>query len=204
MLAEYGVGRASLREALRILEFHGLISIRSGAGGGPVVGGVHTEDFGRMATLYFQAGSMTFRELIEARLILEPVMARLAAERRDPELLDQLLEAGAHRKSPPGDDDVYLYSSRDFHRLVAQMAGNSILYLFGYSLHTIFQDRVRGMLFPVSRRGEVFAAHAAIAQAIADGEPARAEELMREHMARYARYAKRRYPALWDEVVDWR
>jgi GntR family transcriptional regulator, transcriptional repressor for pyruvate dehydrogenase complex len=169
-----------------------------------VVGGVNTEDFGRMATLYFQAGSMTFRELIEARLILEPVMARMAAQRRDPELLKQLLEAGAHRKAAPGDDDVYLYSSRDFHRIVAEMAGNSILYLFGYSLHTIFQDRVRGLLFPVSRRGEVFSAHAAIAQAIADGDADRAEKLMREHMEQYARYAKRRHPALWDEVVDWR
>lgn len=204
MVADYGVGRASLREALRILEFHGLISIRSGPGGGPVVGGVNTEDFGRMSTLYFQAGRMTFRELMEARLILEPVLARMAAERRDPELLDQLLEAGAHRGSSPRDDGVYLESSRDFHRLLAQMAGNSILYLFSHSLQDILHDRVRSMLFPVSRRREVFDAHAAIAQAVADGDPGRAEEFMREHMTQYAKYVKRRYPALWNEVVDWR
>jgi len=205
MLAEYGVGRASLREALRILEVHGLIWIRPGPGGGPVIAGVHTEDFGRMSTLYFQVGRMTFRELIEARLILEPVMARLAAERRDTELLPQLLAAaGIQEPSVVSDDGLYLRTSRDFHRLVAQMAGNEILYLFSHSLEDIFHDRVRSMLFPVDRRTAVVDAHAAIANAIARGQAAHAERLMRDHMIEYAEYVRRGHPALWDEVVDWR
>ena len=82
MLADYHVGRGSLREALRILEVHGIIKIKAGPGGGPVVVGTTTNDFGRMATMFFQAGGMTFREVIDARLVLEPLMARLAAERR--------------------------------------------------------------------------------------------------------------------------
>ena len=64
MIEEYGVGRAFVREALRILEVQGLISIKAGPGGGPVVAEVSTRDFGRMSTLYFQVGGMTFRELI--------------------------------------------------------------------------------------------------------------------------------------------
>ena len=36
MLAEYGVGRASLREALRMLEIYGIIRVKPGPGGGPV------------------------------------------------------------------------------------------------------------------------------------------------------------------------
>lgn len=54
MLRRYRVARASLREALRILEIHGLIRIKPGPGGGPVVAGVDSGDFGRMATLFFQ------------------------------------------------------------------------------------------------------------------------------------------------------
>jgi DNA-binding FadR family transcriptional regulator len=60
------------------------------------------------------------------------------------------------------------------------------------------------MLFPVSRRGDVVAAHQAIARAIARGQAANAERLMRDHMIEYANYVKQRHPALWDEVVDWR
>ena len=80
MLRRYQVARASLREALRILETHGLIRIKPGPGGGPVVSNVTSAAFGRMATLFFQVQGIRFGELVEARLILEQVMARLAAE----------------------------------------------------------------------------------------------------------------------------
>ncbi len=205
MLAEYGVGRASLREALRVLEVNGLITIKPGPGGGPVVAGVAPDAFGRMASLYFQVGRMTFRELIEARLVMEPVMARLAAERRDPRLLDELDRAVAGGDAAElSRDDEYLSTSAEFHEVVAGMSGNRILDLFGSALLEIFYERVSGMLFPVSRRGGVRDAHGAIAEAIRSGDADRAESLMREHMVEYANYAKRRHPELLDEIVDWR
>jgi DNA-binding FadR family transcriptional regulator len=205
MLAEYGVGRASLREALRVLEVSGLITIKPGPGGGPVVAGVQAREFGRMATLYFQLGNMTFRELMEARLVVEPVMARLAAQRRDPRLVEQLDRAVAAGESAELSSDAdYLTSSADFHEVVAGMSGNRILDLIGSALLEIFYDRVSGMLFPVSRRSGVRDVHGEIAQAIRDGDAESAEQLMREHMIEYVNYTKRRYPALLDEVVDWR
>jgi DNA-binding FadR family transcriptional regulator len=202
MLQEYGVGRGSLREALRILEVHGLISIKPGPGGGPIVGQAQPEDFGRMATLFFQAGGMTFRELVEARLIMEPVMARLAAERRDPALLARLLTAAG--VMPIDDEDEYLRVSGDFHRLVAEMSGNGIVNLFSQSLYGIFRDRVSGIVFPKPRRKEVVNAHAAIAKAIEQGQPEEAEQLMYDHMVQYVAFVKRTHPTLMDEVIDWR
>jgi len=204
MLEEYGVGRASLREALRILEVQGLISIKAGPRGGPVVARVSTRDFGRMSALYFQVGGMTYRELMEARLIMEPVLARLAAERRDdhPEEIKELLAAA--EQTDLGDDQHYLSSSADFHMLVAQLSGNSIIYLFSHSLEGIFHDRVAGgMLFPVDGRQEVVDAHKGVAAAIAKGHAQKAESLMRDHMLRYAKFVEERYPVLMDEVVDW-
>lgn len=202
MLKEYGVGRGSLREALRILEFHGLISIKPGPGGGPIVAQAHTEDFGRMATLFFHAGGMTFGELIEARLVMEPVMARLAAERRDPNLLAELQQAASGVRV--SDEDQYLRSTGDFHHLVAAMSGNRMLSLFSESLSEIFRDRVSGILFPKTRRKGVIATHAAIAKAIDEGQPDEAQQLMYEHMEQYVAYVKRGYSMLINEVVDWR
>lgn len=199
MLEEFDVGRGSLREALRILEVHGVIRIKAGPGGGPVVVGTTTSDFGRMATLFFQAGGMTFREVIDARLVLEPMMARLAAERCTPTMLDQLDAA----KTETGSDQAYLRTSEDFHRLVASMSGNRILNLISHAMEDIFHDRVVGMLFPPEKRGEVVHAHDAIANAIATGDGPLAERLMREHMADYARYVEQRHPALMDEIVAW-
>ncbi len=205
MLEQYDVGRASLREALRVLEVHGLITIKPGPGGGPVVAQVDSGDFGRMATLYFQVGGATFRELTEARLVMEPVMARLAAQRRDPERIEELravLEES--REVPMAVDENYLRTTRGFHSVVTGMSGNRVLDLFGASLKEIFTDRVSGMLFPASRRRHVVEAHEAIAKAIFRGEPARAERLMREHMEEFVEYVRKRHPGLMNEVVDWR
>jgi DNA-binding FadR family transcriptional regulator len=204
MLEEYGVGRASLREALRILEVQGLISIKAGPGGGPVVARVSTRDFGRMAALYFQFAGMTFRELMEARLIMEPVLARLAAERRAEHVGTVEELTAAAEQTDLGDDEHYLASSADFHMLVARASGNSIIFLLSHALEGILHDRVTGMLFPVDGRQEVVEAHKAVAAAIARGHAQRAETLMREHMQRYAKFVEERHPTLMDEVVSWR
>jgi DNA-binding FadR family transcriptional regulator len=199
MLADYSIGRATLREALRLLEVHGIIRIKSGPGGGPVVMGPTPHDFGRMATLFFKAGGMTFREIIEARLFLEPLIARLAAQRQNPELVAELLGL----ETETGNDEAYLKSSASFHWQVGSMSGNRILNLIAHALEEIFHDRVKGMLFPPEKRGDVVNAHDEIAQAIAAGNADRAEEAMRRHMLDYVHYVEQRYPALVDEVIEW-
>ncbi len=200
MLEEYRVGRGSLREALRILEVHGLISIKPGPRGGPTVDQVQTRNFGRMASLYFQMDGVTFRELIEARLTMEPVLARRAAERSEPELLAEL--ARFERLDRPDQD--YLHHAMSFHQLVAVMSGNRIMTLFGQSLADVVRDRVADAVYPKSRRREVLGTHGEIARAITAGDADLAERLMREHMEDYVAQAKRRHPGLMQEVVDWR
>ncbi|OLF06233.1 hypothetical protein BLA60_32880 [Actinophytocola xinjiangensis] len=200
MLEEYRVGRGSLREALRILEVHGLISIKPGPRGGPTVDQVDTRSFGRMASLFFQMDGVTIRELIEARLHMEPMLARAAAQQQDPQLVHELARFDG---SGHGDDE-YARNATDFHQLVAVMSGNRIMSLFGQSLADVLRDRLQDTLFPKSRRREILTVHSDIGTAIAQGDPDRAERLMRSHMEDYVAQVKRRHPGLMQEVVDWR
>ncbi len=126
MVERFGISRASLREALRILETQGLITIKPGPGGGTSVAPVSSSDFGRMATLFFQVMHVKLGDVVEARLVIEPVMARMAAERHDPELNDLLLaNVAAHRDADLDRD--WLAITHGFHSMVCAMSGNPLL-----------------------------------------------------------------------------
>ena len=199
MLADYGVGRASLRESLRILEIHGIVRIKAGPGGGPVLMAHRSADFARMAKVFFQVEGMTFAEVVQARLLLEPFFARMAALTRHPEFMDDLMKSSLSLK----DDERYLKSSRDFHRLIGSMSSNRLLNLFAHALADIFHERVAGVLYPEEERHRVAEEHQAIAEAINAGNADLAESLMRKHMEDYSNYVSERYPALLNEVVRW-
>src|ERR1700761_3394215 len=62
MLEEFGVGRGSPREALRLLEAYGLISIRQGQNGGPVVATLRPQDLSRTLSFYFHLTGATYAE----------------------------------------------------------------------------------------------------------------------------------------------
>jgi GntR family transcriptional repressor for pyruvate dehydrogenase complex len=204
MLDRYRVGRASLREGLRILEIQGLITIKPGPGGGPVVAEASSQDFGRMSTLHYQGVRATFRELVEARQVIEVLMASLAAKSRDPELIERLRASVDPSGDQLRDDFTYSATVADFHDTIAGASGNRILDLFGRSLKDVYLERVSGMVFPIDARERVQAEHRAVVKAIEAGDAKKAERVMRAHMEDFVRYVTELYPGLLDEVVDWR
>ena len=204
MLQQYGVARSSLREALRILEVLGLIDIRTGPSGGPVVRDVTIGDFARTATFYLQANGLTMRELVDARIELEPFLAQSAARRRDPELLLLLQEANDRSLATiDSDDTTWAAASIQFHRLVSSFSGNAVLDFLAGTLAEIYSARLTSSVVPHGKREETHDTHVAIAEAIAAGDAERTGELMRTHMLEYARNIEARYPMVMDTVIDW-
>jgi GntR family transcriptional repressor for pyruvate dehydrogenase complex len=202
MLEKYQVGRASLREALRILEVQGIIAIRPGPGGGPMVAPFDSMYFARMSTLYLHLLEATYREVLEARIIMEPVMVRLAAQRQDREALSVLEEFLS--LDEPADESAYLLQVGGFHGLLSGLSGNRVLDLEGRSLKDMYADRIEGMIFPPEARKGILHDHRQIAKAIMAGNPVRAEKLMRAHMEQYLFWSGERNPGVLDEVVQWR
>lgn len=202
MLEKYQVGRASLREALRILEVQGIIAIRPGPGGGPMVAPFDSMNFARMMTLYLHLVGATYREVLEARIIMEPVMARLAAQRKEPGTVTQLQEFLA--KSEPSDETEYLMHTGGFHTLLSGLSGNRVLDLQGRGLKDIYADRIEGMVFPPEAREGIVRDHQQVARAIIAGNAAKAEKLTRAHMEEFLFYSAARNPGVLDEVVQWR
>jgi GntR family transcriptional regulator, transcriptional repressor for pyruvate dehydrogenase complex len=79
MVEQYAVNRESRREGLRLLEVQGLITLRRGPGGGPVVDRLDPANLGRISTLYYHLAGGTYAELFEAWAIAETILAERAA-----------------------------------------------------------------------------------------------------------------------------
>ena len=204
MAESLGVARASLREGLRILEVHGLITIKPGPGGGPIVAPISSDDLGQTLTFFLHASGTTFREVMGARLILEPMMARLAAERGDPTVRAALQE-GIDRAGGVLDEDDhrYLDIATSFHEIVSGASGNSVLDLLTRSLKDIYAARVRSVVYEPGERVRILHAHKAVAEAIIGGDGDRAEDLMRDHMQEFVDRFEERFGGFMDEKIDW-
>jgi GntR family transcriptional repressor for pyruvate dehydrogenase complex len=182
MVERFKVGRGSLREALRVLEVHGLISLRSGPGGGPVIVAVHPRDVARTFSLYLHLSGATIRELTGARLFVEPMVARLAAETRDPDDMNRLREAIEYEESIPLGDARYIDAGNNFHYVLATMTGNRVIDLLATALKELYTTRVvQGGLLNDLDQEHLRIEHREMANAILRGHPGAAERLAREH-----------------------
>jgi DNA-binding FadR family transcriptional regulator len=206
-LTRFNVSRSSLREALRMLELLGVIQIRTGAGGGPVVAQVTSADFGSTTTFYYHLIGVTIREILEARRILEPALVRLAVDQTDPAVKGRL-RTYIHRL---GGDDVAAPAWRSqrersriagFHWALIE-TGNGVLDLFSHSLQEVWIARQTMDPYPSNAAAHNDRDHWIIAQAILSRDADLAESLMRTHMDHVYAYASAQSSRFLDEVIDW-
>jgi len=205
MLARFGVGRASLREALRILETHGLIRIKPGPQGGPVVTAPTAADYGQTTTLYLHRGGATFGELVEARRVIEPVMARMAAERLTDELAERLRDAvAAGWDALEQRPEVWSAASEAFHTVLAGATGNRVLDLYAGALVAIERNRLAPLFTDLDDRKRTLRVHDRIAEAVLNRDADRAEDLTRKHMQALTKVWQTNYARQMSDVVEWK
>jgi len=203
MLATYGVGRGTLRESLRYLEMQGVISIKPGPGGGPVVNSPDSRDLAQSLSLFLQLMHIPFRAIVEARLVLEPAMAAGAAERIDPARLAEIKDSVDRMEANLDNEQAFLQENERFHELVAWSSGNDLFGLLISSLYWITDGTALGVSYPGNRQRAVVNAHRAIYGAIASGKPEVARAAMERHVTEFAKYIERHYPAVWDRALRW-
>lgn len=203
MLARYGVARGTLREALRILETHSLISIKTGPGGGAIVADAGSRPLASIIALLLQLNRASFRSIIAARLLLEPLLAREAASRRDDVDLDVIRASIDRMKQAVGDANVFLSENHVFHSAVAGAAKNPVLFNMVVSLNWILDGTAIGIGYTLHVREAIVAAHRRIYAALEAGDGDMAEAAMRIHIGEFAIHAERHYPHLVDQQLRW-
>lgn len=204
MMRAYDVGRATLREALRLLEVQGLIRMKPGPGGGPVLAKLTAREFGEMSKLHLQLAGATYGQIMKARVAIEPAMARLAAEDRSAEQI-AMLQGILHDSETVDltDDSAYIDLMGRFHSAVAGLSGNHVLDLVGEGLKSTYLARLRQALTPLDARPAMRDCHCEIAQAILEGRADDAEKHMKEHMLDQLQLHTDLHPELLAEQIMW-
>lgn len=119
----FGVSRASVRDALRILELHGWLEIRQGEG--TRVASSARGFGGRLRTRLHEPAFVA--ELFELRRILEPAVAALAAQRAEGQDLEKLERVLLEQRQVTRDLHKFLELDLGFHRALAEAAHNTLL-----------------------------------------------------------------------------
>ncbi|WP_338202970.1 GntR family transcriptional regulator [Candidatus Nephthysia bennettiae] len=160
LLEEFNVSKPSLREALRILETEGLITVRRGNMGGAVVHAPGSRDAGYMIGLVLESRNVTVRDLAEAIKQFEPICAALCAQRPDrmTAVVPSLRRIQERQKKATDDPLAFARIGREFHEVLVERAGNETIKL------------VMGALEAVWSAGEqVWAERATSTQSMPDG-----------------------------------
>jgi DNA-binding FadR family transcriptional regulator len=203
MLEQYGVARGTLREALRFLEIQGVITIKTGPGGGPVVARPESRHFASTIAMMLQLTHTSFRSVVEARVVLEPALARRAAERITDEDLERLHDSVTAMRENLEDVDYFLAENERFHEIIAEAAGNTVFALVITSLNWICDGTPLGVEYPMASREAVVKEHARIHRAISTRDPDRAAAAMAVHIGDFATYLERRFPQVIDAPLRW-
>lgn len=203
LIAELQVGRSTLREALRLLELQGIVSVKTGPHGGPVVIRPDHRPLTDTLSLFLQSSEAPFSEVVQARLALEADLARLAAEHATAEAVTALRDSITAMKERIDDDDFFLEENLHFHQILAAAASNEVLRIFHSCLKAISDGHAVGVVYSGRHRRAIVSMHERITDAVEAKDPDASYRAMTEHMTEYQDYIERHYPGLLTRRVRW-
>jgi GntR family transcriptional repressor for pyruvate dehydrogenase complex len=190
----YGVSRPTLREALFMLETQGLLTIKPGKG--VAVGRASPVSVARTLALSLTLAGVDYDELLDAWILAEPLLARLAAENPDRARVSALITpflAEALQADELASGGGGLYAA------IGKLAGNRALALMltsvGMMVGQEFANDARPRQISEVRRGD----HRDIARAILDADADRAGRLMADHVRQVAEEFRALQPTATEE-----
>lgn len=175
--------RVSVREAYRSLEDAGLLTIRRGAEGGAFVTEPNHDAVQRSLSMVLRLGRMSHQELTEARILIEPPVARLAARRASPEDLARLKQVIERQENLLHRRGNYRPTNLAFHRTLADCAHNLPLTTLMNSLADLTLEIVDKVAVPRPVQEGVCRFHREIFEAIQRHDEEAAERLMLRHIS---------------------
>ncbi len=194
LAAQVGLSRASVREALRILELEGLITTRTGRNGGSEVVRPTRAVIERSIAIFIRGQRIRTEAVLEAREAIEPQSARLAALHHHEQDWAELTDCHRRLQAIGDDDDIpaFLAANLEWHLGVVRAGHNELLIAFttAISQSVYVATNLEGFNSSEVRTATVNA-HQKVMDAIAARDGDAAARRMARHVGAYVASVKR-------------
>jgi GntR family transcriptional repressor for pyruvate dehydrogenase complex len=174
------VGRSTVREAIRALESLGIVQVRAGEGTFLIANPADRP--GDPLTTKVFSSLHNQRKLFEVRMVIEPDLAALAARRASFDQIVKMRETLRQQESLIQQGDSGIVADTQFHYLLAEAAGNEILFNIMTGLMDLLRETRQASLQTSGRPVRSVKQHRAVLRAIETRDPKGAEQRMREHL----------------------
>lgn len=182
---DFGVSRATVREALRALTAQGLIRTAKGAAGGSFVTLPTVDSISSLVhanvNLLTEAEHVTLEQLLEARELVEVPAARLAALRRSPEDIEQLRAKVPDDAQRLGTTQEFAYNS-EFHSCMIAATRNTLLSVSAQPIFSVLQASLARSTLGRRFHTSIHVHHHRIIEAVEAADPESAAAEMHDHL----------------------
>ncbi|AZM51906.1 FadR family transcriptional regulator [Streptomyces sp. WAC 01529] len=192
LVRRFGVGRSTVREALRVLQSTGLIRSRPGDPLGAEVLGVSTGNLSQALGRLTRSGLSSLGELVQFRMVLDAESNRLAARLHTEDDLVRMRERIARMEelsASPASLRAFSEADALFHRAIAEASRNTLLGLCARAVHEavveVIEKKIAGVADPAPWMRRSVAHHREVLAAIEAGDSAGAARLGRAALYEY-------------------
>jgi DNA-binding FadR family transcriptional regulator len=181
----FNVSRNMVREAIRGLEMTGYLEVHQGPQGGAFVKDFTHDRLSNVFLDFYIADKLTVMDLNQARLFLEPEVARLAAKNIDSHY--GLVLAETLKKETFEDNlDERMRSLTAVHCILAEICGNSFYEIMVNSLISITHEIILNTFTEDDQPLHGVGQHDQIVRAVLDKDPEKASQAMEDHLKKFA------------------
>lgn len=179
---QFEVGRQTIREALRMLELSGFITVQRGGGGGTIIKDTILRRISDLFIDAFRMRSVSIKEITETRLGVERLILDQALAKASPKHIAAMEQNTREARKLIMAGQLATDLNAKFHGLLAKATGNEVYFMVLESIMAVHLDFLTRVPATLETSAKVVEAHEQILDAIKRKDSKRAHDLMAEHL----------------------